>query len=939
MTANRFDTLGSRLDGDLHADPLRRHLLSTDGSIFQQTPAAVVYPRHAGDVAETVRFAREHGLPVHPRGAGSGLCGGALGDGIVVDFTRYMNRLLRIDREARTVECEPGYRLGELEAALAGTGLFFPPDPSSGEYATFGGMVATNASGAHSVKYGNVADYLLDAEVVTADGSTLTLSEIEGRVFEALPPHLLALHRLYTENAAAIEESYPPVRCNVAGYNLRGLVTGGRLCLARLLAGAEGTLGIACRLTFRLLEKPPHDSLVVAFFDDIVRAAMTVQRILPMGPSGIEVMDKSLLRLARESDPRLRDKIPADVDNVLLIEFDGEAESCAGSAEAARSLLESAGLAREAHLALSAGEKARFWAVRKAAVPILYRLKGDRKILALIEDAAVPTDRLVDYFAGVYGILNRYGVRFVTYGHIAKGLLHTRPLLDLRQAGDVALLKPLADDIFDLVHGLGGSVSGEHGDGRLRSAYIRRAYPRIWPLFTEVKCLLDPTGTLNPELKPRHDPELMTRRLRYGAGYRARDPEPQALRWPEGFLPEVEKCHGCARCTTVTLATRMCPVYKFTRDEEAAPRAKANLLRGLISGALPERTLYEHAFQRVMARCVLCGSCAHECPSGVNIPKLAVEARARYVKRFGAPMSHRLITAVESGGRLAGRLPRALQDLASTRLVRRGAERFAGISARRTVPTVPARSLFRRVPVESGAGPLRVLYFAGCYAGYLRPEIGEAAVRVLTAMGMQVEVPPQHCCGLPMLGKGMAAAAAGKVRENLAAWGRRVSAADYVVVSCSSCGLSLMREWADLADGPELRAVREKAIHISRLVNRCADRLRLSPLPLRAAYHAPCHLKVQPSPESSLALLNRIPALEIHDLAGHCCGMAGTWGLSAENDGLSRGIGADLIARLDESGADFGVTDCPTCRMQMEEMSGTPIRHPIEIVAAALAPC
>ena len=190
MTANRFDALGRRLDGDLHADPLRRHLLSTDGSIFQQTPAAVVYPRHTGDVAETVRFARENGLPVHPRGAGSGLCGGALGNGIVVDFTRYMNRLLRIDREARTVECEPGYRLGELERALAGTGLFFPPDPTSGEYATFGGMVATNASGAHSVKYGNVADYLLDAEVVTADGGALILSEIAGRDFEALPPHL-----------------------------------------------------------------------------------------------------------------------------------------------------------------------------------------------------------------------------------------------------------------------------------------------------------------------------------------------------------------------------------------------------------------------------------------------------------------------------------------------------------------------------------------------------------------------------------------------------------------------------------------------------------------------------------------------------------------------------------------------------------------------------
>ncbi|WP_373498898.1 anaerobic glycerol-3-phosphate dehydrogenase subunit C, partial [Desulfococcus sp.] len=885
----------------------------------------------------TVAFARERGLSVHPRGAGSGLCGGALGGGIVVDFTRYMNRLIRIDLDAGTVECEPGYRLGELEAALAGTGLFFPPDPSSGEYATLGGMVATNASGAHSVKYGNVADYLLDAAVVTGDGRTIILSDIEGRDVGALPPHLQALHRLYTENTAAIEGSYPSVRCNVAGYNLRGLVSAGRLRLAGLFAGAEGTLGIAVRLTFRLREKPAHDSLVVAFFDDIVNAATAVQHILPMGPSGIEGMDKSLLDLARESDPRLRDRIPAGVDNVLLIEFDGDAAACARSAEAAKSLIESAGLARDAHLAVSTGEKARFWAVRKAAVPILYRLKGEKKILALIEDAAVPTDRLVDYFAGIYEILNRHGVRFVTYGHIAKGLLHTRPLLDLRDAGDVALLKPLADDVFALVHTLGGSVSGEHGDGRLRSAYIRQCYPEIWGLFTEVKRLLDPAGIFNPEIKTHHDPEQMTQLLRYGASYTASDVRRKALLWPEGFVREAEKCHGCAKCTTTTTAARMCPVYKFTRDEEASPRAKANLLRGLISGALPDRALYERAFQRVMERCVHCGSCAHECPSGVNIPKLAVEARAQYVERFGATLENRILTAVEFAGRAAQHLPRALKDLAKTGVARKAAERFAGISARRAVPDFPARSLYDRVPGESGGGPIRVLYFAGCYASYIRPEIGEAAVRVLTAMGMRVQVPRQHCCGLPMLAKGMTAAASKKIRDNLGRWGRLAASADYVGVTCSSCGLSLMREWVDLIDTPDIRAIREKTIHISRLINRCGGRLRLSPLPGRAAYHAPCHLKVQPSPESSLTLLSRVPGLDTLDLDSHCCGMAGTWGMCAANDGLSRRIGAGMIARLDRSGAAFGVTDCPTCRMQMEEMSETPIRHPVEIVSAALS--
>ncbi len=656
-----------------------------------------------------------------------------------------------------------------------------------------------------------------------------------------------------------------------------------------------------------------------------------------MGPSGIEVMDKSLLALARGSDPALRKKIPGGVDNVLLIEFDGaDVVGCKASAAAARAEIVTAGLAREAHLAVSAEEKARFWAVRKAAVPILYKLKGEKKIIALIEDAAVPTDRLVEYFTGIYDILNRHRVRFVTYGHIAKGLLHTRPLLDLKDVGDTALLKPLADAVFTLVHSLGGTVSGEHGDGRLRSAYIRRRYPEIWSLFIETKRLLDPAGTFNPEIKTHHDPEQMTRLHRYGADYAAAGLDDNALLWPEGFVREAEKCHGCARCTTVTAATRMCPVYKFTRDEDASPRAKANVLRGLIGGALPDRSLYERAFQQVMERCVHCGSCFHECPSAVNIPKLAVEARAQYVIRYGAPLENRLLTAVELMGRTTRKLPRVLKNLMKSNVARTAAERFAGISARRDLPDFPTRSLYDRMPAASNDGRMRVLYFAGCYASYIRPEIGEAAATVLKAMGMTVVLPGQHCCGLPMLAKGMTRRASGKIRANLALWGGLIYSVDAIVVTCSSCGLSLMREWGDLIDSAAVRAVREKTIHISRLIGRFRGRLDLGPLDGKAAYHNPCHLKVQPSPESSLALLAGIPGLETVDLDGHCCGMAGTWGMCAGNAGLSRRIGRELSARLDQSGAAFGVTDCPTCRMQMEEMSAVPIRHPVEVVAAAL---
>lgn len=798
-------------------------------------------------------------------------------------------------------------------------------------------MYATNASGAHSVKYGNVSDYVLDAEMVLSNGQVITLSDIGSRDYADLPENLQAIFRMYKEHSEKIENAYPHVRYNVAGYNLRKLIKDGRLSMERLFAGAEGTLGVATRIRFRLLEKPAYDSLVVAFFDDIVRSSKAVQQILPMGPSGIEVMDKSLLSLARESDETLRDKIPRSIDNLLLIEFDASsADECTRLAYNAKNLIETEKLTRNAYMAVSAEEKEKFWAVRKAAVPILYKLKGEKKILALIEDAAVSTDALVEYFKGIYDILNRHQVRFVTYGHIAKGLLHTRPLLNLKDPHDIDLLKTLADEVFGLVHSLGGSVSGEHGDGRLRSAYIRRQYPEICDLFTKTKRLLDPKGLFNPEIKTVDDPGQMKQLLRYGAEYASSDLSGKSLIWTEGFTNEAEKCHGCSKCTTVTTATRMCPVYKFTRDETAAPRAKANLLRGLVSGAVSDRALYEKAFQEVMEKCVNCGSCYKECPSNVNIPKLAIEAKAQYVKRFGSSLESRLLTAAEFAGRNARKFSGMVKPLINLKTARKVAELFTGISARREIVTFPARSLFERVRQEEGDGPVRVLYFAGCYASYIRPEIGEAAVKVLKNMGMTVFIPEQHCCGLPMLSKGMVTEAAAKVRQNLRQWRVLLNKADYVAVTCSSCGLSLMEEWSCLSDNGDIRMVREKLVHISHLIDRCMGRLRLKPYPEKVAYHAPCHLRVQPFAGSSVNLLSKIPGLETEDLKSHCCGMAGAWGMSASHFDLSRRIGSDMIAKLNRSEASAGVTDCPTCRIQMEQFGDKPVFHPVEIMAERL---
>ncbi len=934
---NPLNVLKDSIAGDLYTDALYRYMVSTDASIFRVMPACVVYPRNTEDVCRAAAFATAHKMTIHCRGAGSGLCGSAVGSGIILDFTKYMNRLIRIDTDGKKFECQPGFRFGELNAALKGTGLFFPPDPSSGEYASFGGMYATNASGAHSVKYGNVSDYIVDAQIVLAAGRIITLSDISKADFSALPENLKHLFQLYEENSGIIENSYPDVRHNVAGYNLRKLVQGGHLHLGKLFSGSEGTLGIVTGLTFRLADKPAFDSLVVAFFDDIKASARAVQMILPMAPSGIEVMDKSILGFARENEPGLRDKIPDNIDNVLLIEFDSQdTDTCVSQAHMAMDRLKKERLTQNAHLAVSAEEKERFWAIRKAAVPILYKIKGDKKILALIEDAAVPTHRLVEYFEGIYEILHSHNVDFVVYGHIAKGLMHTRPLLNLKDPADIALLEILADAVFQLVQTLGGSISGEHGDGRLRSAYIRRQYPDIYPLFRKTKRLLDPNNTLNPAIKTNNGSKPMGDLLRYGENYRGRDLKQNQLHWPEGFVSEIEKCHGCTRCTTVTTATRMCPVYKFTRDEAASPKAKANILRALISGAVADKALFGRAFQQVIDTCIACGSCYHECPSNVNIPKMAMEARARYADQFGTPLSSRLVTSLELAGRTTRRLSPVITRVMDSKMIRRAGERVTGISARRKIDPLARRCLAERIGVKEGRGDITVLYFAGCYASYVQPKIGEAAIKVLTRMGMTIYTPGQHCCGLPMLSKGMVPQARAAIDKNLSAWGALLEKIDHIVVTCSSCGLALMKEWAFVANGPLVERVADKVIHISRLVNDHAPRLNVTPYPLRVSYHSPCHLKVQPDPDSSIKMLSRVKGIRVQKLDSHCCGMAGSWGLHAANYDLSTRIGSDLIDKIRASDPQVTVTDCPTCRMQMEQMEAGPVRHPIEVVAKCL---
>ncbi len=943
LKENIFEELIASISGDLYTDKLRRHMLSTDGSIFRVEPLCVVYPKSVEDVQAVCKFANKHGISVHSRGAGSGLCGSAIGRGVVLDFSKYMNMLISIDEISDDVSeftCQPGYKYGELEAKIKGTGMFFPPAPSSGEYATFGGMYGTNAGGAYSVKYGNVADYIVDAEIVMHDGTVTTLSEIEAKPIEELPVALRNIYTLLKDNEKDIKKAYPPIACNVCGYELREATNGGKLRLHKVLGGSEGTFAVVTKLTFKIIKKLPYDSLIVAYFTDKTTSSKASQIALKYNPAGIEIMDKSLIELAVAEDETLADKLRTDVDNVLMIECDGK--TVAEVKKIANSIIEeieAESLAESMFLAVTEEEKDKFWAVRKAAVPILYQLKGKKKILALVEDAAVPTETLVEYFDGLYKIFNKHNVQFVSYGHIAKGLLHNRPLLDLKDPYDIELLKVIADEVFELVMKLNGTISGEHGDGRLRSCYIPKQYSSIYGLFNNIKNLFDPEHMFNPYIKTKVDDFQMMKHLRYGADYGAIDYQKKQLIWDESFIEEVEKCHGCSKCTTVTTATRMCPVYKATRDEAASPKAKANILRAMLSGIIDKESTYKDSFQNVMEKCVNCGSCAIECPSKVNIPKLAIEAKSRYAEKHGVPLNKSIYTNFELAGKTIRKLSPVMTYVMKPSFMRKLPELFVGLASKREFIKFSTKSLYELVgknekPINDNGKS--VLFYAGCYAGYVKPEIGVSAVNVLTKLGYRVITPDQTCCGIPHLSKGMAAATRKQIAKNKAKWGKLVNEVDHIVATCSSCALSLNKEWSYYSNDDFVKNVAEKITTVSALINPQLEDSNLDKKNIKVAYHSPCHMRSLKESNSSINALKKLPIDSFEDLKSNCCGMAGSFGMAAKNYDLSIKIGKPMVEKLVSSDAEYGVTDCPTCAMQMEHLGNKQILHPIEIVDKCL---
>ncbi|MBN1417893.1 MAG: FAD-binding protein [Planctomycetes bacterium] len=939
------EALRGRIEGEILDDPVARVLYATDASIFEVPPLAVIRPRHESDVAAVLRYAADEGISVAARGAGSGVAGESLGDGIVLDFSCHM-RAIQAPRGDR-IRVEPGAVLDDVNRILAAEGRHFGPDPATSSRATLGGMTGVNSTGAHSLAYGDTRGRVRSLRIVLFDGTPIDLSP---RPIDDLPPaHTRAgdlcrgLHETLVRWRDEIDRRTPRLHRNRHGYVLSDLIEGETLHIERLIAGSEGTLAIITAIELETAPLPPAKGLAVLVFEDRRPAAEAVVPLLEAySPSALEILDAFAIALAR-TDPRYRDRIPEGARTLLLMEIEGESD------DAVRERLETVrarfagpgGPAKDAIIPATAGERDRLWAVRKAIVPLLFRGDGKRQPISLIEDAAVPPSALPAYLDGLDRILSPRRIAFTSFGHAGPGELHVRPFLDLRSPEDRALLRPIAREAADLVLSLGGTLSGEHGDGLLRSPYIPLQYGPLYDAFVEIKKAWDPAGILNPGKKVTERRQLPDELLRFRDGDARDYGEPELALSAAKLAEIVERCNGCAACRAVGPDGDMCPVFRATGLEETSPRAKANLLRASATGRIP--IPIDEAVRRIASHCIGCRSCGRECPSGVDIPALALEIKARCARTLGLSRSQR--AAVLSGDLLglAGLARPIYNATAGLGAVRRAMDLIAGIDRRRRGPRIEGRRLLARHRFDSAPPPLApgetgVAYFADLYADRIRPALGETVLDLLRSLGIRVAIPPQEPCGIVRIAYGDLAGARDVARRNVDRLLPFVRAGYAVVSSEPSAALAIREEYPAILEAEDVRDVAAAATDLLALLARLLREGRIPepthPVAGRYAYHEPCHAKTL-RPSAAAEILAAVPRLDFEVAGRGCCGMAGTFGMRREGYDLSMRIGERLFSFVREDRFDAAASECSTCRMQIEHGTGKRAVHPVEILAEA----
>ncbi len=954
--------LRRELEGEVLFDAVSRGLYSTDASIYQIEPVGVVVPRTVQDVATAIEIAVQEGVPVLPRGAGTSQGGQAVGRALVVDTSKHLRAISRLDPEAMTVRVEPGVVLDDLNRWLAPHGLFYPVDVATSSRATLGGMAGNNSSGARSIRYGIMADRVRAIDAVLADGTALRFGELpEGDNGAAGVALARRMWEIRSREAEELSRRVPKVLRHVAGYNLHRLERPG-LNLAPLLVGSEGTLAFFTSLDLDLARLPPHRLLGICRFRDLESALDSVQHIVTLDPTAVELIDASVIRLAR-ANPTFRPVIErvfaGNPGAVLVVEFSAfEAAAAHEALDRLEELMGDLGYPGPIRRALTPADQGEVWGVRKAGLSIVMSSPGDVKPVSFMEDCAVPLPRLAEYAARVTAVYDRHGAQGTWYAHASVGCLHVRPSLNLKEAADVGRMRAIATEVHDIVLDLGGSHSGEHGDGLVRSEFIEGLMGRrLAAAFGEVKQAFDPRGFMNPGKivdPPRMDEHGL---MRYRPGY-AHQPFETTLDWSRwgGLAGAAEMCNNNGACRKADPGT-MCPSYRVTGDEKHVTRGRANALRLALTGQLGPDAMRSPAMKDVFDLCIGCKACRRECPAGVDMARMKVEFLHHYRKKHPPSARDLALAHLPRLAARGARLAPLINIGGRSRLLRFAGQRLTGVTGKRALPRWSNKP-FRDPPAL--AEKPDVLLLVDTFSRYFEPEDARAALRVLEAGGYRVEVAGSAadsrfrafggrsrsrplCCGRTYLNAGLVEEARTEARRLLGALSdARVRNATIAGLE-PSCLLTLRDEIPAMLPGAESEQIAERALLLEELLLRDEERVRPR-LSLRepdtdsALIHGHCHQKAFGAFDATPRVLDWIPGLQTSVIQSGCCGMAGSFGYEAEHYDLSMKMAElDLLPAVRSAPRDaLLVADGTSCRSQIAHGSGREAVHAAVVLAGAL---
>lgn len=956
-----LDDLKGLVAGEVFTDELFTHLYSTDASLYQIEPAAVVCPVSVQDVVHCVQYAAENQLSITPRGAGSGLAGESLNRGIILDFSRSMRRILAIEDDV--VSVQPGIVLGNLNRQLAKRGRLIGPDPSTRNVTTLGGMVSIDSSGSHFLKYGSARSKVLGLQVVLADGTIIETSETHFHSVEydrfRKSELVQQLDRIILSNNQLIDQYAFPGVNNRAGYNLLEARTGdGRIDLNKILAGSEGTLGIITGITLATDPIPACRGVCLLFFERMEKAAEAVSMIRELGPSACDLLDRRLLNITRETEKDLAGVIPLLAEVMVLVEFDGDEESAVAEKleTTIRKVHRQHGLAFHSVRSTDPSERNLYWRIVRRVIPRLARLASSTATAPFIEDMAVPPDQLFPFIKGCQTILRRLQVTSSVFAHAGHGQTHIRPFVKIDDQDQLRrTIQTVSRELSDFVLECGGTISGEHGDGISRTLFLKKQFGELYPVFGEVKRLFDPDGLLNPGKIIANQPQSPESHLRPAAPVEPNGSGSNGLRILEPSLPwsveeiieTTQACNGCGRCRTSQPNERMCPIFRMLPSEEASPRAKANMMRGLLTQTLPGEIMQTEEFKQVADLCVNCHQCRKECPAEVDIPKLMMEAKSQYVMKKGLNISQWFLSRLDILCRLGSRYARMTNYINRSRLFRWLLEKTTGIAQGRKLPRFSRRSFLNRVArkkkytrLNPGPGH-KVAYFVDAVPNWIDQELSEAFVQILEHNGFEVYIPPaQSFSGLSLVSNGVVDKAIPLARRNVDLFAEAVRAGYEIVTAEPAAALCLTHEYLVLlGQDDDARLVAEHTHEATHFLWKLHQQRQLKtdfvPVPETVGYHWPCHQRALSDSQPGLELLRLVPELDVVFMEKGCSGMAGTFGLMKSNYRKSLRAGWDLISTIRRSQVTAGTTECSACKMQMEQGTSKPTVHPLKILAHA----